>query len=131
MAMHQPAKGRLSEGARQSCSASHCRSLSQIQSHGQSREGEEGAQRRAGGSWPQEAASRLRRCRRQAAVANDDATREGARPEGQISGVKAAPPEHVVAWIVRCAEAVKQDGYPEAASSILASVETYEDLSEC
>jgi hypothetical protein len=43
----------------------------------------------------------------------------------------AAPPEHVVAWIVRCAEAVKQDGYPEAASSILASVETYEDLSEC
>ena len=43
----------------------------------------------------------------------------------------AAPPEHVVAWIVRCAEAVKRDGYAEDAAAILASVDTYEELIEC
>ena len=43
----------------------------------------------------------------------------------------AVPADHVVAWIVRCAEAVKRDGCPEAATAILASIDTYAELSEC
>lgn len=42
----------------------------------------------------------------------------------------ATPPDVVVAWILRAAEAVRKDGYPEAAERMRLCIEAYPELSE-